>query len=89
MARSTQTGSITSDTYIPVIVVVRGRSVRLRLHFDEAGGYWVDSSNVRGLVTQGETTEEAIANGVDAALALMEAEDQPGRGNQKRGQAPA
>ncbi len=74
MKKSAQPPALAPETYLPVTVVVRGRKVHLRLHFDEDGGFWVDSTNMRGLVTQGETTEEAISNGVDAALALIEAE---------------
>lgn len=60
------------DTYVSVTVVVRRKPIRLRLHVDEDGGYWVDSPDMKGLVTQGDTTDEAIANGLDAALTLME-----------------
>ncbi|MBI2901242.1 MAG: type II toxin-antitoxin system HicB family antitoxin [Planctomycetes bacterium] len=67
--------ALASETCVPVAAVVRGKRVRLHLHFDEDGGYWVDSPDMRGLVTQGDTTDEAIANGVDAALALLEADD--------------
>ena len=72
MKKSHSSIALESETYIPITVVVRGRKINLRLHFDEGGGFWVDSTNMRGLVTQGETTEEAISNGVDAALALIE-----------------
>ena len=64
-----------SDTYFPVSVVVRGRRVRLHLHFDDDGGFWVDSPDLRGLVTQGDSTDEAVVNGVDAALTLLEARE--------------
>jgi predicted RNase H-like HicB family nuclease len=63
----------TEGTYIVSTVYVRGRKLRLHLHFEEDGGFWVNSPDLKGLVTQGETTDEAVANGVDAALALMEA----------------
>lgn len=72
MKRIGRGAALAPKTYIPVAVVVRGRKMRLYLHFDEDGGYWVDSPDMRGLVSQGETTDEAIANGVDAALALVE-----------------
>jgi predicted RNase H-like HicB family nuclease len=71
--------ALAPETYIPITVVVRGRHIHLRLHFDEGGGFWVDASNMRGLVTQGDTVEEAVANGVDAALALIESEKLPRR----------
>ena len=61
------------ETYIVSTVYVLGRKLRLHLHFDEDGGFWVNSPDLKGLVTQGDSTDEAIANGVDAALALTEA----------------
>lgn len=74
MTRNGRSASLAPETYIPVTVVVRGHRICLRLHFAEEGGFWVDASNRRGLVTQGETVEESVANGVDAALALIESE---------------
>lgn len=74
MKQTSRAAALAPKTYLPFAVVVRGRKIILHVHFDEDGGYWVDSPNMRGLVTQGETTDEAIANGVDAALALMEAD---------------
>ena len=74
MTRHAHAAATTPETYIPVGVVVRGKKLRLHLHFDEDGGFWVDSPDMRGLVTQGDTTEEAVSNGIDAALALLEAE---------------
>ncbi len=74
MSRKSLAAAIAPRTYIPTPVIVRGKRIRLHLHFDEAGGYWVDSPDLRGLVTQGETTDEALANGVDAALTLMDGE---------------
>ena len=59
--------------YVLSTVSVRGRKLRLHVHFDEDGGFWVNSPDLKGLVTQGGSTDEAIANGVDAACALMEA----------------
>ncbi len=66
-------GSTVEGTYIVSTVCVRGRKMRLHLHFDEGGGFWVNSPDMKGLVTQGETTDEAVSNGVDAACALMDA----------------
>lgn len=74
MKRNAKPALLAPKTYIPFPVIVRGKKIRLHLHFDEDGGFWVDSPDMRGLVTQGEDTEEAISNGVDAALALMEAD---------------
>jgi predicted RNase H-like HicB family nuclease len=74
MAKSRRSQSLVDgETYVASTVYVRGKRVRLHLHFAEEGGYWVNSPDLKGLVTQGDSTEEAIANGVDAALALMEA----------------
>ncbi len=61
------------EAYIVSTVYVRGRKLRLHLHFDEDGGFWVNSPDLKGLVTQGNSTDEAIANGVDAVVALIEA----------------
>lgn len=74
MTRKNRAAATAERTYIPVPVVVRGRKIRLYLHFDEDGGYWVDSPDMKGLVTQGDSTDEAIENGVDAALALIESD---------------
>lgn len=74
MRRNGRAAALAPKTYVSVAVVVQGRRLKLHLHFDEDGGYWVDSPDLRGLVSQGETTDEAIANGVDAALALQEAD---------------
>lgn len=70
-ARKPRTPAV-QGAFIVSTVYVRGRRLRLHLHFDEDGGFWVNSPDLKGLVTQGETTDEAVANGVDAALALME-----------------
>ncbi len=61
------------EAYIVSTVYVGGRKLRLHLHFDEDGGFWVNSPDIMGLVTQGDSTDAAIANGVDAARALMQA----------------
>lgn len=51
---------------------VRGRVVALRLSPDiSEGGYVVGSPTLRGLNTQGDSIEEAIGNGKEAALALL------------------
>lgn len=51
---------------------VRNRVVVLRLTPDPLdGGYVVSSPSLRGLNSQGETIEEAITNGKEAALALL------------------
>lgn len=53
-------------------VRVRGRLITLRLTPDlEAGGYCVSSPTLRGLNTQGESIDDAVANGCEAALALL------------------
>jgi predicted RNase H-like HicB family nuclease len=72
-SRKPSRASTVQGTYIVSTVCVRGRKLRLHLHFDEDGGFWVNSPDMKGLVTQGETTDEAVSNGVDAACALMEA----------------
>ncbi len=52
-------------------VRVRGRSITLRLNPDDDGGFAVTSPTLRGLNTQGDSIEEAVANGHEAALALL------------------
>ena len=55
-----------------VKIRVRGRIVSLKVAVDpQDGGYVVTSPTLRGLVTQGETIEEAVANGREAAEALL------------------
>jgi predicted RNase H-like HicB family nuclease len=61
------------EAYIVSTVFVGRRKLRLHLHLDEGGGFWVNSPDLKGLVTQGESSDEAILNGVDAARALLEA----------------
>ena len=53
-------------------VRVRGRIITLRLRPDpKEGGYVVTSTDLRGLNSQGDSVDEAIANGTEAALALL------------------
>ena len=63
------------ETYVEYDVSVRGSRLRLRLHPDEAGGYWVNSPDMQGLISQGETTDDAVRNGIDAALSLIESRE--------------
>ena len=51
---------------------VRGRIVILRLEPDPVdGGFVVSSPSLRGLNSQADTVESAIAHGKEAALALL------------------
>lgn len=55
-----------------VKVRVRDRLIALRLTPDaKDGGYGVSSPTLRGLNTQGDSIDEAVANGCEAALALL------------------
>jgi predicted RNase H-like HicB family nuclease len=65
--------STSPEAYIVSTVYVGRRKLRLHLHLDEGGGFWVNSPDLKGLVTQGDSSDEAIVNGVDAARALLEA----------------
>lgn len=45
---------------------------------DESGHYFgVDSSNIPGMVTDGQTREEAMLHAVDAIATMIEGEDYP------------
>lgn len=58
----------------PFVVRVRvgARTVALRLTPDaDAGGFVVDSPTIRGLNTQGDSLAGALANGCEAARALL------------------
>ncbi len=52
-------------------IVVDG-DLRLTMHKGPSGMYVASSLDVSGLLTQGRTVEEAIANAHDAAKALAE-----------------
>ena len=55
-----------------VKVRVRSKVIALRIAADpEDGGYVVTSPTLHGLNTQGETIEDAVENGREAALALL------------------
>ena len=41
------------------------------MHPDESGGYWVDSPDLRGLVTQGDSLDESISHAIEAASLLL------------------
>lgn len=53
--------------------LVRHKHLALHLEPDEAGGYVVTSPFIPGLVTQGDSFEEAISMALDADEALREA----------------
>lgn len=62
-----------NNHWIEQCIVVFGKKIRLHLHPDETGGFWVDSPDMKGLVTQGDTVSEAVENGFDAAMTITEA----------------
>ncbi len=54
------------------MIRVRKRRITLKLNPEtEDGGFVVTSPTLRGLNTQGDSVSEAIANGHEAALALL------------------
>ena len=53
--------------------LIRHKHLVLHLEPDPSGGYVVTSPFVPGLVTQGETFEDAVAMALDADVALREA----------------
>jgi len=61
-----------TDGYVVFTVSVAERKITVHVHPDETGGYWVDSPTLRGLVTQGETLDEAVENSLEAASLLLE-----------------
>jgi antitoxin HicB len=53
--------------------------IPLTLTPQPGGGYAVRSPELPGLITEGETEEQAVANAWDALLALLDAYDQLGQ----------
>ena len=72
MKTAPQKPSRKSDGYIVFTVSVAERTIKVHVHPDETGGYWVDSPTLKGLVTQAETLEEAVENAIEAAALLLE-----------------
>lgn len=72
MNRIRTTASAIVEEPFRVIVRVQKKRIVLRLIPDvEDGGFVVESPSLRGLHTQGDSIDEAIANGREAALALL------------------
>lgn len=54
-----------------VRITINNKKITLILTPAQEGGYVVTSPDLKGLVTQGDTKEEAITNGYDAADILL------------------
>jgi antitoxin HicB len=55
------------------------RMYRVPFRLQAEGGYTVTSSELPGLVTEGDSIEEALANLGDALLAILELYEDTGR----------